>query len=409
MKKIILGVTGGIAAYKCCEIVRLLKKSNYDVQVIMTENSKKFITPFSLEILSNNKVQSNQWESYSNLYGGISHINFSKNSSCILIAPASANFISKLANGISDDLLSSSCLARKIPLIIAPSMNTNMWENAATKRNIKQLIDDGINIIGPNSGLQACGDNGIGRMVEPTEILEYIKSFFLKKNNPPLDKLNILITAGPTYEAIDPVRGITNKSSGKMGFSIAEEAFRNGANVDIICGPTLEECCSAINRINVTSGKEMFENVVNICKTKKIDIFFSVAAIADWRPKQVKKVKLKKGKDNIADIKWIENPDVVSSVTKLPRNLRPFTVAFAAETNNLGNLLNELREKISKKKANLLIANKVPESFGDRETQIMILEEKNKYEIFNGSKDFLAKKIISKSIKSMENENKNFK
>ncbi len=404
MKKIILGITGGIAAYKSCEVIRLLKKSNFDVHVIMTENSKKFITPLTLEVLSNNKVQTNQWNLHSDIYDGISHINYSKNASCILVAPASANFIAKLANGIADDLLSSTCLARKIPLILAPSMNTHMWENPATKRNINQVKDDGINIIGPNTGFQACGDSGIGRMIEPAEISDYIKNSFFKKNNLPLNKLNILITAGPTYEAIDPVRGITNLSSGKMGFSIAEEAFRNGANVDIICGHSLQDCSSTINRINVTSAKEMFERVLTHCKTKKIDIFFSVAAIADWRPKQIKKIKLKKEKDTLDNIKWIENPDILSSVANLPKSLRPFTVAFAAETNNLTNFLPQLGEKMLKKKANLLVANKVPESFGACDTRIMIFEKKNKFKIFNGSKNLLAKEIISKSIEIMKNE-----
>ncbi len=369
-KTIVLGVTGSIAAYKAAELLRLLMKQGIAVQVVMTEAATHFITPTTMQGLSGKPVFTNQWDA--SVPNSMAHINLSRAADAIVIAPASADFIAKLTHGLADDLLSTLCLARNCPLIIAPAMNREMWLNAATQRNIAQLIADGVQVLGPESGLQACGEEGMGRMLEAEALAQDVVAFL--KNLPlsptPLPASGargllfgkkILITAGPTYEAIDAVRGITNRSSGKMGYAVAQAVLEQGAEVVLVSGPTALAQPNGAQTINVQSAAQMFDAVKNL--VADCDIFIGVAAVADYRVAQPGEQKIKKS-DAALTLELLPNPDILAYVANLPQP--PFCVGFAAESENL---MEYAEAKRRAKKLPLLVGNLAQQAIGSDDNE----------------------------------------
>ena len=330
-----LGLSGGIACYKSAELVRELVKAGASVQVVMSEAAERFITPLTMQALSNRSVYSSQWDVRES--NAMAHINLTRDADAVLVAPASADFIAKLVQGRADDLLSLMCLARPVercPLLLAPAMNREMWAHPATQRNMLQVVEDGARLFGPGSGEQACGEVGDGRMLEPTELLEELIAHFQPRL---LAGRRVLITAGPTYEPIDPVRGITNRSSGKMGFAIARAAREAGAAVTLVAGPVALATPRGVRRHDVTTAREMSQAVLG--QAAGYDVFIATAAVADWRPAQPAEHKLKKGADRQAPcFEMTENPDILAAVAQLPAvdgRARPYCVGFAAESENL--------------------------------------------------------------------------
>lgn len=381
-KSLVLGITGGIAAYKAAELTRLLIKSDIDVQVVMTESATKFITPMTMQALSGKPVFVGMWDE--GIDNGMPHIELSRNADAILIAPCTADFIAKLLHGSADDLLSTLCLARDCPLLVAPAMNKQMWENPATQRNFAQLEADNVNVFGPGNGEQACGETGDGRMLEAEELLALVKAHFTPKI---LAGKNIAITAGATLEMIDPVRGITNLSSGRMGYAIAQIAANMGANVTLISGNT-----SLASPLNVTTkiasnAHDMYQTVMlNIAKQ---DIFISVAAVADYSPSEPSKQKIKKNSDTLS-LSLQKNKDILAEVASLPA--APFCVGFAAETQDLIKLAEQKRQA---KKLPLLVANLVSESMGQAEANITLLDDKGSHPLQRASKTVLAEQLLT--------------
>jgi phosphopantothenoylcysteine decarboxylase/phosphopantothenate--cysteine ligase len=380
-KHLLLGITGGIAAYKAAEVARILVKKDIDVQTVMTESACRFIGPTTLQALTGKTVFTDLWDNRIN--NNMAHINISRDVNAILIAPASANFIAKLANGFADDLLSTLCLARNCPLFIAPAMNHQMWENCATQRNLVILQRDGVIILGPANGTQACGETGMGRMLEAQKLVKEMLTFFQPKL---LQDKHVLITAGPTYEAIDAVRGITNLSSGKMGYAVANAALEAGAKVTLISGPTCLEAPSGAFLTNVTSAQEMFTAVKK--KVPGTDIFISVAAVADFLPAKNSKQKIKRTSGNIS-LTLAPNPDILEFVAKLSKP--PFCVGFAAETENLEK---NAEAKRRKKKIPLLAANLVPNAINSDESELILLDDKGKHLLPEAPKIEQARHII---------------
>jgi phosphopantothenoylcysteine decarboxylase/phosphopantothenate--cysteine ligase len=380
-KHLLLGITGGIAAYKAAEVARILVKKDIDVQTVMTESACRFIGPTTLQALTGRTVFTDLWDNRIN--NNMAHINISRDVNAILIAPASANFIAKLANGFADDLLSTLCLARNCPLFIAPAMNHQMWKNCATQRNLVILQRDGVIILGPTNGTQACGETGMGRMIEAQKLVKEIRTFFQPKL---LQDKHVLITAGPTYEAIDAVRGITNLSSGKMGYAVANAALEAGAKVTLISGPTCLEAPSGAFLTNVTSAQEMFTAVKK--KVPGTDIFISVAAVADFLPAKNSKQKIKRTSGNIS-LTLAPNPDILEFVAKLSKP--PFCVGFAAETENLEK---NAEAKRRKKKIPLLAANLVPNAINSDRSELILLDNKGKHLLPEAPKIEQAKHII---------------
>ena len=345
-KRILVGVTGGVAAYKSPDLVRRLLERGADVRVVMTEAAKAFITPLTLQAVSGHPVFQHLLDT--DAESGMGHIELARWAETIVVAPATANFISKVAHGEANDLLSALILASEAELIIAPAMNQQMWQNRATRENLKMLETRGIRTIGPAQGNQACGENGPGRMTEPEQIAQQILGDGIPQL---LEGKSVLITAGPTWEAIDPVRGITNHSSGKMGFSVARAAIDFGAEVTLISGPVNLETPSRLRRINVISAEQMRDQVMQHVDTA--DIFISVAAVADYRPVQVASQKIKKN-DEQTTITLVRNPDILAQVAASPN--RPFTVGFAAETENL---VDNAYNKLKAKNVDMIVANDV--------------------------------------------------
>jgi phosphopantothenoylcysteine decarboxylase/phosphopantothenate--cysteine ligase len=366
IKKLLLGITGGIAAYKSAELVRLLVKQGIDVQIVMTESACQFITPVTMQALSGKHVFTSMWDA--SIANGMPHIELSRNADAILIAPASADFLAKLVHGRADDLLSTLCLARECPLMVAPAMNRQMWENPATQRNISQLKADNIVILGPDSGEQACGETGLGRMLEPSQILAAIEA---SQQPQILAGKRILVTAGPTYEAIDPVRAITNMSSGKMGYSIAQAAQEMGAEVTLVSGPVALGTIQDIDTIGVTSAQEMLDAVMKNINGQ--DIFISVAAVADYRAEKPSLEKIKKNGSALT-LKLVPNIDILAKVAGLLN--APFCVGFAAESQNL---LEYAEQKRKQKKLPLMVANLVQDALGKDETTLTLLDDAGKY------------------------------
>ena len=392
-KRIVLGLTGGIAAYKAAELARLLIKQNIEVQVVMTEAACHFITPTTMQGLSGQPVYTDQWDA--SVPNNMAHINLSRDADAIVVAPASADFIAKLANGLADDLLSTLCLARNCPLIIAPAMNREMWLNVATQRNVAQLLADGVQILGPDSGVQACGEEGMGRMQEAEqlarEVIVFLRSDVCLKNknrgasaesSPALGKQDsrvglksdhklsgkkILITAGPTYEAIDAVRGITNRSSGKMGYAVAQAALELGASVVLVSGQTALAKPQGAQCVEVVSAEQMFDAVKQ--HVGNCDIFIGVAAVADYRVAHPSEQKYKKSANNLT-LELVPNPDILAYVANLTNP--PFCVGFAAESENLAEYAEQKRRA---KKLPLLVGNLVQQALGSDENELVLFDD----------------------------------
>ena len=326
-KRIVLGVTGGIAAYKAAELVRLLIKEGASVHVVMSEAATHFVTPVTFQALSGKLVFTDQWDP--RVANNMAHIDLSREADALLVAPASADFLAKLAGGLADDLLTTLVLARDCPLLVAPAMNRQMWENPATRRNIAVLRSDGVGVIGPACGDQACGETGPGRMLEPEEIVDETIAHFQPQL---LAGKRLLLTAGPTFEAIDPVRGITNLSSGKMGYAIARAAREAGAQVTLVSGPVSLPCPRGVTRISVTSALQMHAAVLG--QVADNDVFVAVAAVADYRPAEPLDQKIKKAAQAAPPaIELVQNPDILGEIAALPAP--PLCVGFAAESEKL--------------------------------------------------------------------------
>jgi len=391
-KRILLGITGGIAAYKAAELLRLLMKQGVEVQVAMTEAAEHFITPTTMQGLSGKPVLTSQWSEAGN---GMAHINLSRAADAIVIAPASADFIAKLANGLANDLLSTLCLARNCPLIIAPAMNREMWQNAATQRNIAQLLADGVQVLGPDCGVQACGEEGMGRMLEAGQLARGIAAFFQPKLLP---GKKILITAGPTYEAIDAVRGITNRSSGKMGYAIAQAALEQGAEVVLISGPTALTKPGGAQSVDVVSAAEMFEAVQR--HAGNCDIFIAVAAVADYRVAQPSEQKIKKSANNLT-LELVPNPDILAHVASMSNP--PFCVGFAAESENLAEYAEQKRRA---KKLPLLVGNLAQQAIGSDENELILFDDSGSHALLRAGKLTLARQLLQHIAQCYEGANK---
>ncbi len=380
-KRILIGLTGGIAAYKSAELIRELQRQGADVQVVMTESACKFITPLTLQALSGKPVYVDMWDD--RISNGMAHIDLSRDRDLIVIAPATADFLAKLVHGFADDLLSTLCLARECPLMVAPAMNRQMWENPATQRNARQLSGDGIVVLGPDSGAQACGEVGMGRMLEPEDLMREIAAWFQPKL---LSGTHVLITAGPTFEPIDPVRGLTNRSSGKMGYAVARAALEAGARVTLISGPTALETPAAANVVRVESAREMLE-AVN-AQVKSADIFIAVAAVADYFVVNGSAQKIKKER-GIPTLELALNPDIVELVAKRPNP--PFCVGFAAESEKLEE---QAEAKRRRKKLPLLAANLVQSAIDADDNELVLLDDEGSHRIARSSKLEQARFLI---------------
>ncbi|WP_239236934.1 bifunctional phosphopantothenoylcysteine decarboxylase/phosphopantothenate--cysteine ligase CoaBC [Candidatus Nitrotoga sp. BS] len=385
-KRIVLGITGGIAAYKSAELTRLLVNQGIQIQVAMTEAACHFITPTTMQALSGKQVFINQWGEHTANH--MAHINLSRATDAIIIAPATADFIAKLVHGLADDLLSTLCLARNCPMLVAPAMNRQMWENPATQRNIQQLVADGVTILGPANGTQACGEEGMGRMLEPSELARAVLTFFQPKL---LSGVKVLLTAGPTYEAIDAVRGITNRSSGKMGYAIAQAALELGAEVTLISGPTALPCPHGAALMNITSAAEMFELVQK--HVTDTDIFISVAAVADYRVAQPSEQKIKKSTGGLT-LELLPNPDILGYVSGLPKP--PFCVGFAAESHNLYEYAATKRKT---KKIPLLAANLVQQAIGADDNELVLFDDAGEHVLPRANKLKLARALLQHIVK----------
>ena len=384
IKHLVLGITGGIAAYKAAELTRLLVKQGISVQVVMTEAACQFITPVTMQALSGKPVYTQMWDAA--IANGMPHIELSRESDAILVAPASADFMAKLVQGKADDLLSTLCLARDCPLLVAPAMNKQMWEHPATQRNAQQLIADGVTLLGPDSGVQACGETGMGRMLEPEALLADLLATF-KQQPLPLAGKRILMTAGPTIEQIDPVRAITNFSSGKMGYSIAEAALEMGAEVTLVSGPTSLKAPAAAKMVAVRSAQEMLKAVM--ANIERQDIFIGVAAVADYRPASPSEQKIKKS-DASFNIELVPNEDILAKVAALANP--PFCVGFAAESENL---LEYAEEKRKRKNIPLIAANLAIETLGADEGTLTLLDNTGSHVLAKASKLKLARGLLS--------------
>ena len=390
-KKIVLGISGGIAAYKTPELARLLIQEGASVQVVMTEAAQQFVTSVTMQALTGNPVFTSQWDN--SISNNMAHIELSRSADIILIAPTSADLMAKLSLGLADDLLSTLCLARDCPLLIAPAMNKQMWEHAATQRSADRLHHDGVTLLGPASGFQACGEVGIGRMLEPAEISEQVIAFFQKKS---LVGKKVLITAGPTFEAIDPVRGITNHSSGKMGFAIARAALEAGAQVRLIAGPcdlpTPLEATGKIIRTNVVSAKEM--HAATLAATN-CDVFFAVAAVADWGIAKPAKEKIKRQGDGSPNMEFVANPDILLDVAKTVKTKSgkpsPYCVGFAAESTDLEK---HADEKLKRKGIPMIVGNIGPDTFGSDFNQLLVMDASGSKKIAKAEKLHLARQLI---------------
>lgn len=395
-KHILLGLTGGVACYKSAELCRLLIKAGATVQVVMTEAACEFITPVTMQALSGRPVFISQWDARPD--NNMAHINLSREADAMLLAPCSADFIARLAQGRSDELLSLMCLARpthRIPLLIAPAMNREMWLHPATARNMQQVAQDGATILGVGNGLQACGETGDGRMLEPAQILHDLIAQFTPKS---LAGKRLLITAGPTFEAIDPVRGITNRSSGKMGFAIAQAAQEAGADVTLISGPVALPTPRGVERIDVQSAQQMLDAALRYSDAS--DIFIATAAVADWRPANTAEHKIKKAEGQATpELHFIENPDILATIAKTPEAVsgQLYCVGFAAESDKL---IEYASAKRKRKGIPLLVGNIGPNTFGQDDNILTIFDEQGHLQLPKASKRVLAKQLLQEIARS---------
>ena len=383
-KKIILGISGGIAAYKAAELCRLLVKAGADVQVVMTAAAQQFVTPLTFQALSGKPVQTDLWQTTSG--DGMAHIHLSRDADLLLVAPASADFLAKLAQGRADDLLSTLCLARGCPLAVAPAMNREMWAAAPTRRNLKLLHADGVMVLGPAAGEQACGEVGLGRMLEAVEIMAALPGLV---GAGPLAGKRVVITAGPTFEPIDPVRGLTNRSSGKMGYAVARAAAEAGAAVCLISGPTCLDTPAGVRRVNVQRAIEMREAVL---AELPCDVFISVAAVADYRVDAAADQKIKKSVDGLT-LQLIANPDILAEVAALPD--APFCVGFAAETERLAEHAEAKRQR---KNLPLLVGNLAQDTLEQDEAELVLFDDQGQHRLPRADKLTQARALIQHLI-----------
>lgn len=390
-RHLVLGLSGGIACYKAAELCRALVKAGATVQVVMTDAAAQFITPVTLQALSGRPVYSSQWDARE--ANSMAHINLSRQADAIVVAPASADFMAKLLHGGADELLSLMCLARpidRVPLILAPAMNREMYAHPATQRNIAQLRADGSHVLGVGAGEQACGEVGDGRMLEPDELLEELNAFFTPKV---LAGQHVLITAGPTYEAIDPVRGITNRSSGKMGFALAQAAWRAGAQVTLVAGPVSLPTPRGVQRLDVQSAQQMQQAVLSC--VERATVFIASAAVADWRVDGVAEHKIKKGEGGHAPaLSFVENPDILAGVaaSERARSGQLYCVGFAAESHDL---LAHAQAKRQRKGVPLLVGNIGPDTFGRDDNALLLVDERGSQELARASKQQLAAQLVA--------------
>ena len=382
-KHIALGVTGGIAAYKAAELVRLLIKQGASVQVAMTEAATHFVTPVTFQALSGKTVYTDQWDP--RVANNMAHIDLSREADALLIAPASADFLAKVAHGLADDLLTTLVLARACPLLVAPAMNRQMWENPATRRNIATLVADGVALLGPGCGDQACGETGLGRMIEPEEIVAELIAHFQPKL---LAGKRLLMTAGPTFEAIDPVRGITNLSSGKMGYAIARAAHEAGAEVTLVSGPVNLPCPHGVLRIDVSSARQMRDAVQH--RVANSDVFVAVAAVADYRPAKPAGQKIKKDGSAPPALELIQNPDILAEVAALSKP--PLCVGFAAESEKLHEYAEKKRRA---KKIPLIVGNLIQHGFGGDNNTLILFDDDGQHPLPPAPKIELARQLVA--------------
>ena len=389
-KHIVLGLSGGIACYKAAELCRALVKEGATVQVVMTEAAAQFVTPVTMQALSNQPVYVSQWDPREP--NNMAHINLTRNAHAILVAPASADFMAKLLHGRADDLLSLMCLARPletVPLLLAPAMNKEMWAHPATQRNMAQLRQDGAKVLGVGQGDQACGEVGDGRMLEPEELLYELTALFQPKV---LQGKKVLISAGPTFEAIDPVRGITNLSSGKMAFALARAAHEAGAEVHVVAGPVSLTTPFGVERTDVRSALQMHAAVM--AQIERADVFIATAAVADWRPAEVAGEKIKKGQDGLPSFEWVENPDILADVASGTRAQAGalYCVGFAAETQYLQA---QAQAKRVRKGVPLMVGNLGPATFGQDDNALLVIDEQGTLELPLASKLTLARQLMA--------------
>lgn len=389
-RRIVLGLSGGVACYKAAELTRALVQAGATVQVVMTEAAEHFIGAVTMQALSNRPVFTSQWDARE--ANNMAHINLTRDADALLVAPASADFMAKLASGRADELLSLACLARPIercPLLVAPAMNREMWAHPATQRNLAQIVADGAVVLGPAAGEQACGEVGEGRMLEAEALCDELIAFFQPKL---LAARSVLITAGPTYEPIDPVRGITNLSSGKMGFAVARAAAEAGARVTLVAGPVHLTTPRGVTRIDVRTAQQMHDAVLPLAAHH--DVFVATAAVADWRPVQAAAQKIKKAADRSGpSVGLTENHDILAAVAALPRP--PFCVGFAAESHDLAR---HSREKLQRKKVPMIVGNLGPATFGHDDNALLLVDADGDREVPGGGlradKLILARELV---------------
>lgn len=380
-KRILLGLTGGIAAYKSAEVVRELQRAGADIQVVMTDAATQFITPVTMQALSGKPVFTGMWDN--RVASGMPHIELSRDRDLIVVAPATADFMAKLVHGAADDLLATLCLARECPLMVAPAMNRQMWENAATQRNVSQLRQDGILVLGPDAGNQACGEVGMGRMLEAADLVREISAWFQPK---PLAGTRVLITAGPTFEPIDPVRGITNRSSGKMGYAIARAAIEAGAQVTLVSGPSAMEPPTSARLIRIETAQQMLD-AVN-AQVSEAEIFIGVAAVSDYQVQNRSSRKLKK-ENGIPAIELTPTPDIIQAVANRPNP--PFCVGFAAESEDLEK---NGQIKRQRKKLPLLAANLAQSAIGSDDNELLLIDDDGTHKLARAPKLDQARALI---------------
>ena len=382
-----LGLSGGIACYKAAELVRAIVKAGGTVQVVMTEAAEQFITAVTLQALSTRTVYTSQWDARE--ANNMAHINLTREADAVLVAPASADFVAKLLHGRADDLLSLLCLARpmeRCPLLVAPAMNREMWSHPATQRNFAQLAADGAIVLGPGNGDQACGEFGDGRMLEPDDLLAELIAYFQPKL---LAGWRVLVTAGPTFEPIDPVRGLTNRSSGKMGFAIARAAAEAGADVTLIAGPVALDTPRHVRRVDVGTAEQM--HAATMAAAPSSDVFVATAAVADWRVANVAGEKIKKrAGEGAPSFELVENPDILAAVACLPAP--PYCVGFAAES---GDLLANASAKRLRKNVPLIVGNLGPATFGADDNALTLIDERGVRELARGDKLVLARQLVT--------------
>ena len=384
-KRIVLGITGGIAAYKSCELVRLCVKSGFAVDVVMTEAATRFVTPATFQALSGRPVWTDLWDTREPR--SMAHIELTRGAAAIVVAPASADFMARVANGLAFDLLSTLCLARPTDcrLLLAPAMNVEMWQQLPTQRNLQRLREDQVTILGPGKGDQACGESGDGRMLEAQQILPYVAALVVPKL---LRGRRVLVTAGPTEEPIDPVRVITNTSSGKMGYAVAQAAADAGAAVTLISGPTALDAPAGVTRVPVQTARDMFAAVKQ--QIDDTDVFIAVAAVADYYVKQYSERKLKKDEHHPGlTLELEQNPDILKWVAQLPKP--PFCVGFAAESHDV---IENAEAKRKRKGIPLLVANRAQDAFGRDDNEITLIDDNGRHPLPRGSKTDLAGDII---------------